>query len=85
LKVVARSTVSNAELNEAAAKLQHLSEDRARRVVSLIDDLTQLELLENAEDLAAARATLAEDGGWRSWDEVKKELDAQFGSTQSAG
>jgi hypothetical protein len=45
---------------EALAKLETLSEERAARVISLIDDLAELEARENAEDLAAAREALAE-------------------------
>jgi hypothetical protein len=47
-------------LNDAYAKLASLSEERARRVVELIDDLAELEAMENAEDLAAAQAALAD-------------------------
>ncbi len=46
-------------LSEAYARLASLSEERAQRVVSLIEDLAQLEALENAEDLAAAKQMLA--------------------------
>ncbi|MGH7866311.1 MAG: hypothetical protein ACREP9_01475 [Candidatus Dormibacteraceae bacterium] len=49
--------------NEAAkviAKLQTLSDDRATKVLSLIDDLAELEALEDAEDLKDARESLAE-------------------------
>jgi hypothetical protein len=45
---------------------------RAERVVSLIDDLTQLELLENAENIAAACEALKESDEFRPWDEVKE-------------
>jgi len=37
-------------LKEAYAKLAGLSDDRARRVVELIDDLAELEAREEAED-----------------------------------
>jgi hypothetical protein len=47
-------------VNEAYAKLAGLSEERARRVLSLIEDLAELEAREEAEDLAAAREALAE-------------------------
>ena len=74
--------MSETGLSEALAKLGRLSDARAERVVSLIEDLTQLELLENAEDLAIARAALAEGGGFKPWEEVKEKLDAQFGISQ---
>ena len=44
---------------EALAKLEILSEERKALVVSLIDDLADLEARENAEDLAAAQEALA--------------------------
>jgi hypothetical protein len=47
-------------VSEAAAKIQTLSEERAARVISLIEDLVELEARENAEDLAAASEALAE-------------------------
>ena len=47
-------------VNDAYAKLAGLSDERARRVFSLIDDLAELEAREEAEDLAAAREALAE-------------------------
>jgi len=46
-------------VSDAVAKIQTLSEERAARVVSLIEDLAELEARENAEDLAAAQAALA--------------------------
>ena len=45
---------------DAIAKLQSLSEERARRVVALIEDLAELEALEDAEDVMDARNALAE-------------------------
>ncbi len=45
---------------DVIAKLQTLSEERAALVISLIENLSELEALENAEDLAAAREALAE-------------------------
>ena len=47
-------------LNDAWSKLAALSDERARRVVELIEDLAELEARENAEDLAAAQESLAE-------------------------
>ena len=65
-------------IHEAAAKMQTLSEERAARVVSLIEDLADLEARENAEDLAAAQTALAAiEAGTTpvSWTELKPELD----------
>lgn len=61
-------------LNEAYEKLASLSEERAKHVVSLIEDLAELEARENAEDLAAARAALANPGEIISLDELEKRL-----------
>ena len=61
-------------LNDACAKLSTLSDDRARRVVELIDDLAELEAMENASDLAAAREALANPGETISLDELEKRL-----------
>ena len=72
-------------LNDAYAKLSALSDDRARRVVELIDDLAELEEMENSADLVAARAALAEIAAGeqpRDWEEVKRELDALHDSNQ---
>ena len=66
-------------LNEAYSKLGALSEERARRVLELIEDLAELEARENAEDLAIAREALARiEAGEKTypWEEVKKRLDA---------
>jgi hypothetical protein len=71
--------VSNADLAEAIAKLETLSDSRAKRVVSLIEDLTELEALENAADLKAARDALGESELPLRWEQVKAKLDAQFG------
>jgi hypothetical protein len=71
--------VSRVELAEAIAKLETLSDSRAKHVVSLIEDLTELEALENAGDLKAARAALAESEEPLRWEQVKAKLDAQFG------
>ena len=64
---------------DALAKMQTLSEERAARVVSLIEDLAELEARENAEDLAAAREALAEGGAPVPWEKLKGELDALHG------
>ena len=71
--------MSKVQLAEAIAKLETLSDSRAKHVVSLIEDLTELEALENAADLKAARAALAESGEPVPWEQVKAKLDAQFG------
>ncbi|PYJ77914.1 MAG: type II toxin-antitoxin system Phd/YefM family antitoxin [Verrucomicrobia bacterium] len=64
------------------AKLESLSDSRAKRVVSLIEDLTELEALENAADLKAARDALGESEKPLPWEQVKAKLDAQFGLPQ---
>ena len=67
---------------DAVAKMQTLSEERAARVVSLIEDLADLEAREDAEDLAAAREALARIAAGEQpvpWEEVKAELDAIHG------
>jgi len=74
--------VSEADLAEAIAKLGHLSDARAKRVLLLIEDLTELEALENAADLKAARDALGELGKPLPWEQVKAKLDAQFGFPQ---
>jgi hypothetical protein len=52
--------MSETEAATAITKLQALSEARANKVFSLIEDLAELEALENAEDLKDARDALAE-------------------------
>ena len=47
-------------LADVVTKMQSLSEERAARVISPIEDLAELEARENAEDLAAAREALTE-------------------------
>ena len=74
--------MSRAELSEATAKLGMLSESRASQVVSLIEDLTELEALENAADLKAARDALSDSKEPLAWEQVKAKLDAQFGLPQ---
>jgi len=64
-------------VSDAVAKLQTLSEERVARVVSLIEDLAELEARENAEDLAVARESLAEfkrTGEAVSLDDLEKRL-----------
>jgi hypothetical protein len=61
-------------LNEAYARLANLSEERAQRVLSLIEDLAELEALENAEDVVAARQVLASPESV-PWETLKAELD----------
>jgi hypothetical protein len=61
-------------LNEAYARLANLSEERAKRVFSLIEDLAELEARENAEDLAAARNVIANPESV-PWQTLKAELD----------
>lgn len=74
--------MSSADAADAVAKLQHLSDARAQRVLSLIDDLSELETLENAADVKAAHEALAESEKPLQWAEVKARLDAQFGVSQ---
>ena len=64
-------------VTDAVAKMQTLSDERAARVVSLIEDLAELEARENAEDLAAAREALTEyrrTGEAITLDELDKRL-----------
>jgi hypothetical protein len=74
--------MSSVELDDAMAKLGQLSEARVERVVSLIKDLAELEALENAADVKAARDVLAESEEPLPWEQVKAKLDAQFGFPQ---
>jgi hypothetical protein len=76
--------MSSADAAEAMARLQHLSDARAQRVLSLIEDFSELEALENAADVKAAREALAEGEEPLPWSEVKARLDAKFGLSQSA-
>ena len=66
-------------VSDAVAKLKTLSDERAARVVSLIEDLAELEARENAEDLAAAREALADGGAPVPWEKLKAELDIRHG------
>jgi hypothetical protein len=76
--------MSNADLTGAIAKLEHLSDARAQRVLSLIEDFAELEALENADDLKAARDALGDSEQPLPWSQVKAKLDAQFGFPQPA-
>lgn len=70
------------EVTEAAAKMQTLSEERAARMVSLIEDLADLEARENEEDVAAAREALARIAAGEKpvpWEGLKAELDVVHG------
>ncbi len=66
-------------INDVCAKLATLSEERATHVVSLIDDLAELEAREEAEDLAAARDALADGEPPVPWEEARAKLDALHG------
>ena len=71
---------------EAVAKMQTLSDERAARVVSMIEDLAELEARENAEDLAAAQAALARIAAGEQpvpWETVKAELDARIAELEA--
>jgi len=48
------------DVSDAFPKMKTLSDERAARVVSLIENLAELEARENAEDMAAARAALTD-------------------------
>ena len=72
--------MSKTDLAEAMSKLARLSDDRAQRVLILIQDLAELEALENIADLKAAREALGETDEPVPWAEVKARLDAQFSS-----
>jgi hypothetical protein len=61
-------------LSEAYARLAGLSEERAQRVLSLIEDLADLEALENAEDLVAAKRVLANPESV-PWQSLRSDLD----------
>ena len=66
-------------VSDAVAKMQTLSDERAARVVSLIEDLAELEAREDAEDLAAAREALADGGAPVPGETLKAELDVLHG------
>ena len=61
----------------AIEKMQSLSPERVERVVTLIEDLAQLEAKEDAEDAVIAAQALARhkrDGGGLTLDELEKFL-----------
>lgn len=66
--------MSSTDVADAVAKLQNLSQERADRVLSLIEDLAELEALEDAEDLKEAREVLAETRPTISFDQLRREL-----------
>lgn len=66
-------------VSDAYAMMQTLSDERVTRVVSLIEDLADLEAREEAEDLAAAREALADGESPVPWEQVKARLDAIHG------
>ena len=72
-------------LADVVTKIQTLSEERAARVISLIEDLAELEARENAEDLAAAREALADGEAPIPWEVAKARLDALHGIDQAQG
>ena len=61
-------------MTEAYARLASLSQERAERVLSLIEDLADLEALENADDLAAVKQVLANPESV-PWQTLRAELD----------
>ncbi|MBU6399872.1 MAG: hypothetical protein KGS61_06100 [Verrucomicrobia bacterium] len=63
-------------VEDTISKLQALSPERAERVVSLINDLAELQALEDKRDLEEARAAPAERGEDVSWPELHTKLDA---------
>jgi hypothetical protein len=69
-------------LNEAYARLASLSEERAQRVLSLIEDLADLEALENAEDLTTAKKVLANPESV-PWQSLRSDLDELHGSSSN--
>jgi hypothetical protein len=60
--------------SEAIAKLQNLSEERANRVLCLIEDLAELEELENAADLKAAHQALADPEPVIPYDQLRRQV-----------
>jgi len=72
-------------VSDVVAKIQTLSEERAALVVSLIEELAELEARENAEDVAAAREALADGEAPIPWEEAKARLDGLHGIDQAKG
>jgi hypothetical protein len=68
--------MSHGTFTETVAKLERLSEERAGRVVSLIEDRAELEALEDAADAEAPRVALSsgDPDCWPMVQEVKKRL-----------
>ena len=60
--------------SEAIVKLQNLSEERANRVFCLIEDLAELEELENAADLKAARQALADPEPAIPYEQLRRQV-----------
>ena len=60
--------------SEAIVKLQNLSAERANRVLCLIEDLAELEELENAADLKAARQALADPEPAIPYQQLRREV-----------
>lgn len=52
--------MNSTDVERAVSKLQRLSDERAGKVMSLINDLAELEALEDADDLKDAHEALAE-------------------------
>jgi len=52
--------MSSTDVIEAVTKLKNLTEESAHKVLSLIEDMAELEALEDALDLKDAREVLAE-------------------------
>ena len=59
---------------EAITKLQGLSSERASKVISLIEDLAELEALENAADLKDAREALASPEPTIAYEALRREV-----------
>ena len=60
--------------SEAIVKLQNLSEERANRVLCLIEDLAELEELENAADLKATRQALADPEPAIPYEQLRRQV-----------
>ena len=68
-----------AAIDDAYLKLVALSEERAQRVIALINELSELDSRENADDLAVARAALdriSKGEKTYRWEEVQNRLNA---------
>ena len=60
--------------SEAIVKLQNLSAERANRVLCLIEDLAELEELENAADLKAARQALTDPEPAIPYEQLRRQV-----------